>query len=433
LLQNLEQLIRSSPAPEVAANRLDRLCADPAALREIERLSPELLRGLIAIISTSNFLFHFLIRHPESIMQIGLQSNPGDGDAATVGDFKALRRYKYEELLKITWMDISQSGNYTRVLKALSSLAETVIRRALLLALDQDNYRLVMHSLAVMALGKLGAAELNFSSDIDLVYVSVNPEKYQGDYQDLQNTQLEGIRRLNSTLEETTEEGFLYRVDMKLRPWGASGPMIMAIDDTEHYYEASSEPWERFAWLRARCIAGYGALGADMKQRMQPFVFMRSLSTDDLERFIEIKNDMSKARKRKGYWNVKVGEGGIRDIEFFIQMLQIVNASKHDSLQTTNTLEALAGLDRSGLISHEEAQQLREAYLYLRRLENRLQMIDEIQTHNLPDTREQRLLLARSLTTEGGADDEILGNFERELFINQSIAKRYFERILPGK
>ena len=260
MLEQLEHLIQSSPDPEVATNRLDRLCADPTALREIERLSPALLRDLISIISTSNFLFYFLIRHPGSIMQIGRQSNPCGGDVDTIPDFKALRHYKYEELLKITWMDLSQSCNYTQVLNALSSLAETVIRRALLLVLDQDDYRLVMRSLAVMALGKLGASELNFSSDIDLVYVSVNPEKYQGDYQDLQDTQLEAIRHLNSALEEKTEEGFLYRVDMKLRPWGASGPMIMAIDDTEHYYEASSEPWERFAWLRARCIAGYSAL-----------------------------------------------------------------------------------------------------------------------------------------------------------------------------
>jgi glutamate-ammonia-ligase adenylyltransferase len=301
------------------------------------------------------------------------------------------------------------------------------------LALDEDDYQQVMHSLAVMALGKLGASELNFSSDIDLVYICVNPEIYKGDYQELQNKLVEGIRHLNSALEAVTEEGFLYRVDMKLRPWGSSGPMVMAIDDTEHYYEASSEPWERFAWLRARCIAGLAPLGADMKQRMRPFVFMRSLSTDDLERFIEIKNDMSKARKRKGYWNVKVGEGGIRDIEFFIQMLQVVNASKYDSLQTTNTLEALAGLGRSGLISSEDEQQLHRAYLYLRRLENRLQMIDERQTHNLPDSREQRLRLARSLDDGVGSNDAILGSFERELFINQSIAKRYFERILPGE
>ena len=433
MLQNLERLIQSSPDPEATANRMDRLCADVTALHEIERLPPELLRDLVTIISTSNFLFHFIMRHPGSITLLGRHSSPGDGEVEAITDFNALRLYKYRELLKITWMDISQSCGYQLVLKALSSLAETVVRRAMRLSLEDDNnYRLVMNSLAVMALGKLGAAELNFSSDIDLVFISINPDTHRGDYQDLQDKLIEAIRRLNSALEEITDQGFLYRVDMKLRPWGSSGPMIMAIDDTEHYYEASSEPWERFAWLRARCIAGSVPLGAAMKERMRPFVFMRSLSTEDLERFIEIKNDMSKARRRKGYWNVKVGEGGIRDIEFFIQMLQVVNAAKHDALQTTNTLEALAGLGGNALISPADEQQLHGAYLYLRRLENRLQMIDERQTHNLPDTREQRLRLARSLNAGAATDAEILGNFESELFINQSIAKRCFERILPG-
>ena len=432
MLQNLDRLIKSSPDPEVVGNRMERLCADTTALQELKRLTPALLRDLVSIIGTSNFLFHFLIRHPESIALLGQQSNPVETEARGASDYNGLRLFKYRELLKITWMDVSRSCPYEQVLEALSRLAETIIRRLLRISMDEKAYGLVINSLAVFALGKLGAIELNFSSDIDLIFISVNPESYKGDYQGLQQQLVEVIRRLNKVLEETTEEGFLYRVDMKLRPWGTAGPMVMAIDDMENYYEASSEPWERFAWLRARCIAGSEVLGGDMSRRMQPFVFMRSLSTDDLERFIEIKNDMSKARKRKGYWNVKVGEGGIRDIEFFIQMLQVVNAAKHEALQTTNTLEALVGLAGNGLISPQDKQQLYNAYLYLRRLENRLQMIDERQTHNLPDTRNSRLKLARSLNMDGETDDEILGNFERELYINQSIAKRYFERILPG-
>ena len=432
MLQKLERLIQFSPDPEVVARRLERLCADSAALTEIKRLTPDLLRDFVSIISTSNFLFHFVARHPRTIALMGQFSTPADADTTAITDCNALRHYKYSELLKITWMDVSQTCDYELVLKALSDLAETIVRRAMRLVLKDEDHALMQRSLAVMALGKLGAAELNFSSDIDLVFICVNADAHTGDYQVLQGMLIEAIRRMNGSLEEITAEGFLYRVDLKLRPWGSSGPMVMAIDDTEHYYEASSEPWERFAWLRARCIAGSTALGADMTQRMRPFVFMRSLSTDDLARFVEIKNDMGKARKRKGYWNVKVGEGGIRDIEFFIQMLQVVNASRHDVLQTTNTLETLAGLGRSGLITHEDEQQLQRAYLFLRRLENRLQMIDERQTHDLPDTREQRLRLARSLTSGGDSDDEILGNFERELFIHQSVAKRFFDRILPG-
>ena len=154
---------------------------------------------------------------------------------------------------------------------------------------------------------------MNFSSDIDLMFVSVNPGTSINEYQALQKILFDAIRSLNQAMEEKTAEGFLYRVDLKLRPWGNSGPLCMAIDDTENYYAASSEPWERFAWLRARSIAGSETLWNDLLMRMQPFIYKRSLSTDDLARFVTIKNDMGKARKRQGHWNVKVGEGGIRD------------------------------------------------------------------------------------------------------------------------
>jgi len=155
------------------------------------------------------------------------------------------------------------------------------------------------------------------------------------------------------------------------------------------------------------------------------------LSTDDLDRFVQIKHDMSKARKRRGHWNVKLGEGGIRDIEFFAQMLQIVNAAEYEVLQKTNTISILAGLTSSGLLSVLEEKELVNSYLFLRRLENRLQMIDEQQTHELPDARKDRLKLARSMRINGESNDEILDNFENELSVNQSIAKMYFDRILP--
>ena len=172
-------------------------------------------------------------------------------------------------------------------------------------------------------------------------------------------------------------------------------------------------------------------VGKELELRMRPFVFMRSLSTEDLERFVQIKNDMARARKRRGKWNVKVGEGGIRDIEFFTQILQIVNAAEHDELQKTNTVEILNGLTSAGVLKNEEGKELLNSYLFLRRLENRLQMVDERQTHELPDARNERLKIARSLRIDGTSNDEIMDNFENALFMNQSVAKMYFEKILP--
>lgn len=412
---------------------MERLCAVNGVEQRLQRLGEAYLRDLVTIVSLSNFLFHHLIRHPESVVLVGAPPRLQDRDLDAVRDLDALRLYKYQELLKITWMDLAGTADYPEVLAALSQLAINVTRNAPRLALNAADCRRFMQSLAVMALGKLGAHELNYSSDIDLIYVSVNPDNSLDEFHALQESLFDSIRQLNHALEEKTEDGFLYRVDLKLRPWGKSGPLCMAIDDAEHYYAVSSVPWERFAWIRARWITGSEFLGQDMLLRMRPFVYRRSLSQDDLSRFIAIKNEMSEARRRRGHWNVKVGEGGIRDIEFFVQMLQIANGAGCRGLQTNGTLAAMAALREAGLIAAEEEREILASYLFLRRLENRLQIIDERQTHDLPDERDKRLVLARSLTANGGSDSEILDRFEDSLIAHRAVARKYFDRILPGE
>ncbi|MGH8632249.1 MAG: hypothetical protein ACREU7_15990, partial [Burkholderiales bacterium] len=267
-------------------------------------------------------------------------------------------------------------------------------------------------------------------SDLDLVFVSDNFS--EGDVAERQKRLMDGLRKFTREMETRTVDGFLYRIDLNLRPWGRSGPLFMAIDDTEHYYESGSEPWERFAWLRARPVAGARHVGQDLLQRLGPFLYLRSLSTADLDRFVAIKNEMASTRRRRGHWNVKLGDGGIRDIEFFVQTLQVVNAASHPALRTTSTLGALQGLVEAGIISKDEEANIRGSYLFLRRLENHLQMIDEQQTHELPDDPAARLVLARSLGIGAASQDGILDEFESRLHLNRSIACAYFERILPG-
>ena len=241
---------------------------------------------------------------------------------------------------------------------------------------------------------------------------------------------MDGLRGFTRLLEQHTEDGFLYRVDLNLRPWGRSGPLFMAIDDMEHYYEASSDAWERFAWLRARPVAGAIALGEELRQRLGPFMYRRSLSTDDLEKIVGMKHELSRTRQRRGSWNVKLGDGGIRDIEFFIQTLQLVNAARHPVLQQTNTLATLEGLEAGRLVPATDAAAAAGSYLFLRRLENRLQMLDEQQTHELPDDPAVRRMLARSLGIDGGPD--VLDRFEAELLTHRAVARGCFERILPA-
>jgi len=252
------------------------------------------------------------------------------------------------------------------------------------------------------------------------------------DHDEYQSDVIRLIRNFSRLLIDTTEDGFLYRVDLKLRPLGRNGPLVLSVDDTENYYAASTEAWERFAWLRARIVAGDKALGNDLLQRLQPFIYLRALGSDDLDRFVKIKNDMANARQRSGCWNVKLGQGGIRDIEFFIQVLQIVNAYQHPILQNTNTLTVLNGLIKTGFLEQDVGNKIRESYLFLRRLENRLQMMDEMQIHELPVDRIPRLKVARSLGFVCSSDDENLEQFDQKLEYHRTVAINCYERILPG-
>ena len=430
---NYSKLIGMSADPAMAENRLEHMLEDAATKRNIESIPESSVPAFLNLISFSRFLYHFMCRHPDAIQNIGKPIETHKQGMHPVSNIDELRMYKYHELLKIAWMDISGIPDYSSVLQFLSSLADLIMNEVFRLVLKNHEREVFDRYLCTFALGKLGANELNFSSDVDLIFVCSNLADVPLDVHEFQETLQAGIRLVSSQLEQRTAEGFLYRVDLKLRPWGQSGPLVMSIDETENYYQASSEAWERFAWLRARVVTGPTVLGNELKGRLHPFIYKRSLSTDDLDRFFEIKNEMAKARRRKGYWNVKVGEGGIRDLEFFIQMLQLVNASAHPGLQVTGTLKVLSGLKAVGLVSDEEASEINHSYLFLRRLENRLQMFDEQQTHELPDETKRRLIIARSLGLNGGSSDEILDNFESALAANRTIAKNYFERVLPDK
>jgi glutamate-ammonia-ligase adenylyltransferase len=426
-MASLDQLIAAAPDPAAAAARLEQFREDPEARGLLEKLAPERLRLAIRLIGFSRFLFHFLLRHPDALAHIGggtpVLPRPGGPPGAD-----ALREIKYRELLRIASADLLGAQPYEYVLAALTGLAIRTV--AAVLEIAGEGRRTLRESVCVFGLGKLGAGELNFSSDLDLIYVSDNPAA--GDIDAFQKELISGLRRFSRTLEEHSDHGFLYRVDLNLRPWGRSGPLFMALDDTEHYYEASSDAWERIAWLRARPVAGSMAIGTELADRMQPFIFRRSLGSVDLERFVIIKNEMDAARRRRGHWNVKVGDGGIRDIEFFVQILQLVNAARRPALRSTSTLQALEGLVAHGLVGADDARDLRAAYLFLRRIENRLQMGDEQQTHELPDDPGRRLVLARSLGLPGASDDELLEAFETELLLNRSVARNAFERILPA-
>ncbi len=429
---DFQSLIAAAPDPEAAALRLDRMRQDAELREEMDRLPASLAVELVNIIGYSNFLFNYICRHPRAIRLLGepCEINPAQMDG--IHDAEALRRFKYEQLFKITWMDLSGSYPYEIVLDRLSLLADLILNKAFALSFSGDDGHALRQHVCIFALGKLGAGELNYSSDVDLIFACSNHDEGSGvNSHTLQGALTKGLRSFTRILEETTRSGFLYRVDLKLRPWGKSGPLFLSVDQTENYYQTSNEAWERLTWLRARCVAGNAELGRELLARLRPFVFIRSMSSADLERFIDIKGEMARVRARSGQWHVKLGRGGIRDIEFFVQILQLVSAARHAELRTTNTLAALESLRKLNFIGREEELEIREAYLFLRRLENRLQMVDEKQTHALPDEVASRIRVARSLKMEGRTDQEVLASFEQRLAAHRKIAEKFFEKILP--
>jgi len=426
--------IKNSPDPEIATIRLEHLLKDSLIHRHFDKMSGINLQTFINLIAYSNFIYRYFCRHPESIALLCNHYTLDRNRLETITDINNFRLFKYEELLKITWLDLIGKFSYKVILDRLSILANGLILKVMKSVSVSKNYPAYFKSqipFCIFAMGKLGANELNYSSDIDLIFVCMDDDEINGDVQAYQAGVIDQIRQFNKVMQDVTEDGFLYRVDLKLRPWGRSGPLVLSVDETEHYYEASTEAWERFAWLRARIAGGDTRLGEDLLQRLQPFIYLRTLSSDDLHRFIQIKNDMSKNRQKTGSWNVKLGEGGIRDIEFFIQMLQIVNAHSHNVLKSQNTLTVLEHLVKLGFLSRDEGREIYDSYLFLRRLENRLQMFDEQQTHLLPDDQGQRKKIACSLGYGPVDKEQTLEIFEKHLAMYRKTAGFCFEQILP--
>jgi len=434
-MSKFDGYIKLSPDPEIAELRISHLLQGNKTNKFVNKLNDEELNVFIHLITISNFLYHFIFRDPKAVSGLFQSSIDANLVLKDINDVSALRIYKYQRLLNITWQDLTATVPYEQVLDSLSLLADQVINKAMeLLGSEQPSIDKMqsLKPICIFAMGKLGAFELNFSSDVDLIFVSADEDAIDSEYDKYQLDVTRLIRKFSRLLMEITEDGFLYRVDLNIRPLGRSGPLVLSVTDTENYYAASTEAWERFAWLRARIIADEQGLGNDLLQRLHPFIYLRTLSSDDLDRFIQIKKDMAVLRQKTDCWNVKLGEGGIRDIEFFIQILQIANAYKYPTLQTTNTLAILDGLMKCGLLDQKDGSNISKSYLFLRRLENRLQMVDEKQTHELPHDFSQRLKIARSFGYIDGDNNENLEQFNEQLDRHRMIASQCYEQILPG-
>jgi glutamate-ammonia-ligase adenylyltransferase len=335
-------------------------------------------------------------------------------------DFRAqcqsLRRFRRREILRIGVREIYRHASVASVTEDLSNLADAALEAALEIAapdLERRYGKPIGQSgeeagFTVIAMGKLGGRELNFSSDIDLLFIySEEGETSGGSSGAISNVEYftKLGERLIKAIAEQTEEGHVFRVDMRLRPYGRMGALAVNLESCIDYYEHYGRAWERQALLKARVAAGDKALGEEFIAATRPFVFPRYFDDETLEDIHETKRQMEALIAERGqtHTEVKLGRGGIRDIEFTVQMLQLLNGGKVPALRTRNTLEAIRILGEEQLLRPFEASELISNYNFLRQVEHRLQIEGSRQVHALPDSPAELDVLARRLGYASGA------------------------------
>ncbi|HYG55306.1 MAG TPA: bifunctional glutamine synthetase adenylyltransferase/deadenyltransferase, partial [Burkholderiales bacterium] len=303
-----------------------------------------------------------------------LNALEGADDDASLA--RALRRLRNRVVLRVMARDLGGLATLDEVCGTMSDLAEVSIQATLR-----------EPTLAVIGMGKLGGRELNVSSDIDLVFVHPGGLEEQEAYE-------RAGRRLIRLLNDVTEDGFVFRVDMRLRPYGDSGPLACNLDFLENYLITHGREWERYAWIKARPLTG--ALEKPLQQIVRPFVFRKYLDYATLAAMRGLHAEVRRDVERRELANhVKLGPGGIREIEFIVQALQLVRGGRDAELQARPTLEVLEKLGVRHLLPAAAVQDLCEAYVFLRNVEHRLQYLDDAQRHDLPEDAEDQARLAR--------------------------------------
>jgi glutamate-ammonia-ligase adenylyltransferase len=322
------------------------------------------------------------------------------GDSVATQDFAALRFWKGREMTRVALRELANVAPLEETTGELSQIAEICIRRVF----EHWNADLRQRhgspkaEFAILALGKLGGGELNHSSDVDLLFL------YSEEGQLTPHISYhEFFNRLGKKILETFSTphpaGSLFRVDLRLRPEGSAGPLARSLESMENYYAGFGETWERLALIKARGIAGSRELAYEFLRQHQPFIYPKSATPDLLEEIANIKRRIERdvVGPDKLHRDVKLGIGGIREIEFIVQALQLINGARHPFLQEPSMLKALQALRELNFLPHEEVLALDGAYRFLRRVEHRLQIEAEQQSHTVPEEREALRRLARSL------------------------------------
>jgi glutamate-ammonia-ligase adenylyltransferase len=322
--------------------------------------------------------------------------------------FFILRKFRLREMIRIAWRDLAGWADLSQTMADLSALADACIHQALLLLYEwacrkygrPEGYDGSPQHLVVLGMGKLGGGELNFSSDVDLIFAYPAVGRTRGVSEPISNEEffMRLCRSLIKTIGSSTSDGLVFRVDMNLRPYGESGPLVMSFDAMEAYYQEQGREWERYAWIKARVVAGDIRAGAQLLERLKPFVYRRYLDFGAFESLRNMKQKISLEVKRKHLSNnIKIGLGGIREIEFFGQIFQLIRGGVDPALQEQSLRKVLNILARENYIPQQTCDKLTSAYEFLRNTEHRIQEFSDQQTHEIPSDPVARIRLAASM------------------------------------
>ena len=439
--RTFKQLLKESPSPSLAEANLSRLI-ELGGVKSINKIPSAQLPDLFRLLGGSAFLSEVLIRQGKDWPKLFLEQlktvqksaahllhelEPCASKADSIEEFCAeLRRHKQREYLRIGARDLMASVTMEETVRELTALAEASLQAAygFCRAEVEKDYGAMnlpggtqRNRFVILGMGKLGGGELNFSSDIDVIYLYEDDEGESSGGRkgktDPRTFFSEVGKKIIHCMGEITEDGFVFRIDLRLRPLGASGPLVQSVGSAMLYYESWGQCWERAALIKARPVAGEKELGADFMKELEPFIYRRYLdytTVDELRHMkLRIENELLNSDGKKR--NIKLGYGGIREIEFFTQALQLVNGGYVPQVRGPSTLAALAALARHNFISAKERDKLSEAYRFHRQAEHKVQIVQEAHAHSIPEGKDEEQAIARRLGYKAKGKSS-----ERELF-----------------
>ncbi|EAQ66554.1 glutamate-ammonia-ligase adenylyltransferase [Marinomonas sp. MED121] len=402
------------------------LPSQESRLAQLIELRPELSsfpqkEALEAVLSLSDYVFQQAGRFPEwvdgwanldaeSLLQVSPKQEPPilDDTLYTLDEkslMSQLRLFRHQWMCRLIYLDLLQQIDLKDLTKILSELADVCVQTSLRWlknhyqnlygdALDSEGE---LVSMIVIGMGKLGGGELNLSSDIDLIFAFREHGETQNGKKSISHQEYftKIGQKLIQHLDQITLDGFVFRVDMRLRPYGQSGALVLNLDSLENYYQDQGRDWERYAMIKSRVMAGDEADALAFEQLRRPFVYRKYLDFSAITALRDLKKMIAKEVQRKGIeHNIKLGQGGIREIEFIVQALQILHGGRDTGLQTQSLYQVLPYLAKQGYLESEQVDVLWSAYQLLRRTEHALQAVKDEQTQLLPEDAEQRLRIA---------------------------------------